>query len=68
MNDTSKHAADGELAAALELGLKGLAAIDKGLWQRSCAFVLAGEQEIVLQELAQAGLRRRPPCWAILAV
>ena len=54
MNDTSKHAADGELAAALELGLKGLAAIDKGLWQRSCAFVLAGEQEIVLQQLQQA--------------
>ena len=55
MNDTSKHAVDGELAAALEAGLKGLAAIDMGLWQRSCAFVLCGEQEIVLQQLQQAG-------------
>lgn len=55
MNDTSTHAVDGELAAALEAGLKGLAAIDKGLWQRSCAFVLAGEQAIVLQQLPQAG-------------
>ena len=54
MNHTSTHAIDGELAAALEAGLKSLATIDKGLWQRSCAFVLRGEQEIVLQQLQQA--------------
>ena len=54
MNHTSTHAIDGELVAALEAGLKSLATIDKGLWQRSCAFVLRGEQEIVLQQLQQA--------------
>lgn len=57
MNDTSKPAVDDEQVAALKLGLKGLSLLDQALWQRSCAFVLAGEAEIVLHELARAGLR-----------
>ncbi|MGK5023652.1 DUF4132 domain-containing protein [Janthinobacterium sp. RB2R34] len=57
MNDTSKPAVDGELQAALELGLKGLSLSATSLWQRSCDFVLTGEHEIVLQELTHAGLR-----------
>ncbi|MCC7599179.1 DUF4132 domain-containing protein [Janthinobacterium sp. FW305-129] len=56
MNDTGKHV-PGAGRAALERGLKGLANIDRMLWQDSCAFVLGGEHSATLQKLRQGGAR-----------
>ena len=47
MTDTGKHV-PGAGQAALERGLKGLASIDKTLWQDSCVFVLGGEHSVVV--------------------
>ncbi|UQV44482.1 DUF4132 domain-containing protein [Janthinobacterium lividum] len=57
MNDTGKHVLGAGQAAALERGLKGLANIDKTLWQDSCAFVLGGAQPATLQKLQYGGIR-----------
>lgn len=56
MTDTGKHV-PGAGQAALERGLKGLASIDKTLWQDSCVFVLGGEHSATLQKLRHGGAR-----------
>jgi len=46
---------DSALAAKLEAGLKGLACVDGSLWQRSCRYIVTGDDAAVLQALRQAG-------------